>query len=110
MQGVARVAPPRGAGEHPHAAGMLARPEFLDPASAWVPALGSLPSDSPVGRRITYVESEEKSERYSVTLRDWLTNRSRISRTWATGGVIVTAKEVRWGELGCPTEMGLYRF
>ena len=22
----------------------------------------------------------------------------------------MTAKEVRWGELGCPTEMGLYRF
>jgi hypothetical protein len=22
----------------------------------------------------------------------------------------VTAQEVRWGELGCPTKMGLYRF
>jgi hypothetical protein len=33
-----------------------------------------------------------------------------LSQSGIPGGTIVTAQEVRWGELGCPTKMGLYRF
>jgi hypothetical protein len=56
------------------------------------------------------VGSEDKSGGSGGALKGWLTNHLRISASQGTRGKIVTAQEIRWSELGCPTKTGVYEF